>query len=165
METQNQETENMIRIPREKFLSMISQFNIEKYAWNALNPQPIPPESVHFTKMAFQELQRILAIQENADVLSKINGSESKIVINNTLSQFITDACGVHPYLIKPKKRKNPYDEPPPRPEWKRELSATTLLSIGVMMEKLAENYENSPVQQQLKKGGETVIQTAMTRL
>ena len=33
------------------------------------------------------------------------------------------------------------------------------------MMEKLSENHENSPVQQQLKKAAETVIQTALARL
>ena len=165
METQNHTTANTISIPREKFLTMISQFNIEMYTWNTLNPQPIPPESVYYTRMAFQELERMLASQENADVISKINGSESQNIFNSNLSRFINNACGNHPYLINAKKRKNPYDEPPPRPEWQKELPATILLSIGAMMEKLSENHENLPVQQKLKKAGETVIQAALARL
>lgn len=48
METQNHIAENTISIPREKFLSMIGQLQSNFLSMVALNPQPIPPESVSF---------------------------------------------------------------------------------------------------------------------
>ena len=83
METQNHRTENTINIPREKFLSMIGQLQSNLLSMVALNPQPIPPESVFISSLAFQAMDRLLTMQETADLMNKSTGTKGQMIIGD----------------------------------------------------------------------------------
>lgn len=165
METQNHTTENTISIPREKFLSMISKFNIDKNSWNALNPQPIPPESIFISNLAFQAIDRLMIIQETADLMNKASGNKSPFLIKGHMKEFVTDICGNEAIRLLLKRYRNPYGDPVPRPNWDEKLSGQLLISVGAMIERLAKNNSNPELNQELISAGAKIIDTGISRL
>lgn len=165
METKNYKTENTISIPREKFLSIISQLQGENYSADALNPQPIPPESVFITDLAFQALDRLITIQETADLMNKSNGNKDQMIIGEQMADLIKSICGAEPYSLHIKIRRNPYGDPVPHPNWNEKLSGIELVKVGVMFEKMADQLRSQELQQGLKKAGTTMIDTGISRM
>ena len=165
METKNHKTESTLSIPREKFLSIISQLQGENYRSNALNPQPIPPESVFITDLAFQAIDRLITIQETADLMNKSNGNKYQMIIGEQMADLIKNLCGTEPYSLHIKIRRNPYGDPIPRPNWNEKLSGIELVKIGVMFEKMANQLIGHELHQNLKKAGATMIDTGVSRM
>lgn len=166
METQNQKTANTINIPREKFLSIISQLQGNLLSMAALNPQPIPPESILVRGVAFQVMDRLITMQETADLLNKSTGNKSQMIIGEQVAEFTKDLCGTEPLFILIKKHRNPYGgDPVPHPNWNEKLSGIDLVTIGVMLEKMGENLRGAELGQEIRNAGATVIQTGISRL
>ncbi len=165
METQNHRAEHTISIPREKFLSMIGQLQSNLLSMVALNPQPIPPESDFISRLAFQAMDRLLTMQETADLMNKSNGNKSQMIIGDHMAELIDDLCGNEPRHIFIKKRRNPYGDPVPRPNWNDKISGIELITIGVMFEKMAGNLKGTELQQQVINAGAKVIETGISRL
>ncbi|WP_373708577.1 hypothetical protein [Kaistella sp.] len=165
METQNHRAENTISIPREKFLSMIGQLQSNFLSMVALNPQPIPPESVFISRLAFQAMDRLLTMQETADLMNKSNGNKGQIIIGDHMAELIDDLCGNEPQHIFIKKRRNPYGDTVPRPNWNEKFSGLQLVTTGVMFEKMAGNLKGTELQQQMINAGAKVIETGISRL
>lgn len=166
METKNHTTANTIIIPREKFLSMISQLQSNLLSMAALNPQPIPPESVFITQLALQSMDRLTTIQETADLINKSTGNKGQMIIREQVAEFIKDICGTEPLYVFLKKYRNPSGgDPVPRPNYNEKLSGVNLVTIGAMLEKMAENLRGAELQQEIRNAGATVIQTGITRL
>ena len=165
METQNHRAENTISIPREKFLSMIGQLQSNFLSMVALNPQPIPPESVFISRLALQAMDRLLIMQETADLMNKSTGTKGQMIIGDHMSELIDDLCGNEPRHIFIKKRRNPYGDPVPHPDWNDKFSGLELVTIGVMFEKMAGNLKGTELQQQVINAGAKVIETGISRL
>lgn len=165
METQNHRTENTINIPREKFLSMIGQLQSNLLSMVSLNPQPIPPEAVFIFRLAFQAMDRLLTMQETADLMNKSTGSKGQMIIGDHMAELIDDLCGNEPRHIFIKKRRNPYGDPVPHPDWNDKFSGLELVTIGVMFEKMAGNLKGTELQQQVKNAGAKVTETGISRL
>ena len=165
METQNRKIANTISIPREKFLSMIGQLQSNLLSMVALNPQPIPPESVFISRLAFRAMDRLLTMQETADLMNKSTGTKGQMIIGDHMSELIDDLCGNEPRHIFIKKRRNPYGDPVPRPNWNDKFSGLELVTIGVMFEKMAGNLKGTDLQQEVKNAGAKVIETGISRL
>ena len=165
METQNRKIANTISIPREKFLSMIGQLQSNLLSMVALNPQPIPPESVLISRLAFRAMDRLLTMQETADLMNKSTGNKSQMIVGVHMAELIDDLCGNEPRHIFIKKRRNPYGDPVPHPNWNDKFSGLELVTIGVMFEKMAGNLKGTDLQQEVKNAGAKVIETGISRL
>lgn len=165
METKNHKTEHTISIPREKFISIISQLQNEHHIASALNPQPIPPESVFITDLAFQAIDRLITIQETADLMNKSNGNKGQMIIGEQMADLVKSLCGTEPYSLPIKIRRNPYGDPVPHPNWNEKLSGIELVKVGVMFEKMAGQLQSQELQQNLKKAGATMIDTGISRM
>ena len=165
METQNHKIANTLSIPREKFLSMIGQLQSNLLSMVALNPQPIPPESVFISRLAFQAMDRLLTMQETADLMNKSTGNKSQMIVGVHMAELIDDLCGNEPRHIFIKKRRNPYGDPVPHPNWNDKISGLELVTIGVMFEKMAGNLKGTELQHQVINAGAKVIETGISRL
>lgn len=166
METKNHTTANTISIPREKFLSMISQLQSNLLSMEALNPQPIPLKSILIHRLAFHAMDRLITMQETADLMNKSTGNKSQLIIEEQVAEFTKDLCGTEPLFIILKKYRDPNGgDPVPHPNWNERFSGIELVNIGAMLERMAENLRGAELQQATRNAGATVIQTGIARL
>jgi hypothetical protein len=121
----------------------------------ALNPQPLPPRWAIAIEFVRRAGERLVAIQETADVIVPVNGSERGIiVVGGKISELVEFVCGT-PW----RKWPVPGLDPDPR------LSATELLLAGAEFVNVSEITTNERLAGELAEAGRKLIYEGLERL
>jgi hypothetical protein len=121
----------------------------------ALNPQPLPPRWAIALEFVRRAAERLVAIQETADVITSNNGGERGIiVVGGKISELVEFVCGM-PW------RKWPIPDPNPDPR----LSATELLLAGAELVNVSEMTTNERLGNELAEAGRKLIYEGLERL
>ncbi|MFZ0063929.1 MAG: hypothetical protein WAL47_17990 [Pyrinomonadaceae bacterium] len=123
----------------------------------ALNPQPLPPRwafGVEFLRLA---ADRLVAIQETADVIN--NGSEQGIiVVGGRVSELVDFVCGNNfPKRFPP--------IPPPGPDPDPRLRGDELVLMGAELTRYSKTIANKVLGRELTAAGEKLIDAGLERL
>lgn len=121
----------------------------------ALNPQPLPPRWAIALEFVRRAAERLIAIQETADVISSNNGNERGIiVVGGKISELVDFVCGT-PW------RRWPIPGPDPDPR----LSATELLLAGAELVNVSQTAANEKLGGELADAGRKLIDEGLERL
>lgn len=123
----------------------------------ALNPQPLPPKAAFAAFIAQEVIDRVLLVQEVAEVIAGAGQSPSSSIVGGMVSRFIDD-CGNDRLW-----RKRPF--PPPKGEPDDKLTALELLVMGAQFEQSASAIANEQLQQEFRNAGARLTELGMARM
>jgi len=121
----------------------------------ALNPQPLPPRwtfAVEFIRLA---ADRLLTIQETADVINQGN-DRGIIVVGGKISELVDFVCG----------NNFPRRVPPPRgDETEERLTGQELVLMGAELVRHSKTIANETLSREFTVAGEHLIDRGLQRL
>jgi hypothetical protein len=121
-----------------------------------LNPQPLPPRAKLLVSITQKVIDRMLLIQETADVMNQTGEQEGIIIVGGRISQFVSEIDELCPRL--PRKF--------PKPKGGEERFTTLeLLVAGSVFEQNAAVIEDTRMQQALRSAGALLVETGLGRM
>lgn len=122
----------------------------------ALNPQPLPPREAFVYELAGVAVDRLLLIQETADLIGGDGDRQGIIVVGGRISELVDEFCGTGwPKKFPPK---------PPGPDPDPRFSAIELLLVASRFLTAAGAVANPQLADELNRAGERLMDEAVNR-
>ena len=121
----------------------------------ALNPQPLPPVSAFAIEFVRQAVDRLVLIQETADI---INGGNERgiIVVGGKISELVDFVCGNN--FPRPIPRSRPGDPEP-------SLTGHELILMGSELVRHSKTIGNETLGREFTAAGEKLIDVGLERI
>ncbi len=122
-----------------------------------LNPQPLPPRAMLLVSVTRQVVERILLIQETADLLRQMGNERGIIIVSGKINEFVDEIDELCPRLkIKIPKPKGWHDD---------RFSGLELLAASTIFQQNSLIVSNEELRNELRNAGVKLAEMSVDRL